>query len=296
MSVNATATSSAVVVSDISAGCQNLPMTVRTTSNLASAQVTLTQNVQSPQTSLALTGVDPTQITGVLVAIDGWNMSVNWSAPAGGGPIVVDPNTPTISFSVAWNQMAATQFCADINVTSSSTTLVPWALNMNLNQPPFNSVTTSSGFYLSQGAGLYSTSVTNGQLKIQGSTTSTQKVSNKVSQSFTVCNWDVPPPLISSDPKVHYSITQTTPSPSWWVCKDVTVSVTGTDFYVGWEANVDISDLKAAYVGSNGAVKGPSGDFTKTQTGATTYKVKGTGWNTWGVRPDHSVTFSMCYG
>jgi hypothetical protein len=143
----------------------------------------------------------------------------------------------------------------------------------------FQSATPSAGIFTVVGMGAKSTVVSGAPL------------------SFTICNYGAPNPPVPTNPSIVFSISQRSPSPSYYVCKTVTVSVTGTPYYVGWNADINVANLKSNYIPGGGHIAPPStGDYTTTLLSGTTYRVHGVGYNTSGIRPGNPVSFQLCWG
>lgn len=227
----------------------------------------------------------PATVESTVVLIDGWQVLSQWTAPAG-----------VATISVAWNQTASTQYCGTVNVTTTSTTPIPWQMSLVTSALPLNGDLNASHYQFSYNFGLQSTTPTAGVFTVIG-LASNATVSSTQPRTFTICNYNAPYPAVPTDPSIVFSMTQTTPSPSYYVCKTVTLSVTGTPYFVGWNADVNVSDLKSAYIPGGGHIAPPpTSQFTTTNLGGNVYRFHGVGYNTSGVRPGNPVSFQVCWG
>lgn len=239
--------------------------------------------------------VSPNLVVGVKTVIDGWNIPTTWTYNnQTSDPIAPNPSTPGITVTTSWNQTAATQFCVDVTISTTSSGKIDWLADISYLQPPFNGDSNTSNYQLSNNVEFVSNTPSNGVFTIRG-TGSDKKVKTGSPIQFSICNYNAPDPAIS--PTANYSQTETTPSPSYWVCKTVTVAVTNAPFFVGWESTVDVTNLASNYLGAPpGSVKPPTGGFSTTQVSTYVFKVTGTGYNTKGVRNGSTVSYTICWG
>lgn len=287
-------TSNILEVDIIPNNCFGLPVTVNLIYNNNTVETftsTVTTNTMQFST---LTG-NPADVDGAQTFINGWFIPTTWTYNGTTtDPIFPNPNTPNITVNTTWNQTAPTQYCVTVNVTTTSTTPINWLANLSYQVPPFNGDNNTSHYQFTYGYGFLTTNPINGVFTIRGTLTSTNTVSSTTPRTFNLCNYNAPPPSISTT--AVYSQTETTPTPSYHVCKDVTVSVTNAPFYVGWESFVNVENLKNLYLGSGGQVKGPYGNFSRTLISGYDYRVTGTGWWTQGIRDGSPVTYQICWG
>lgn len=294
--LSSTATNNQLVISNIPSTCFGLPITAQTVSSAPSASLNFTGTITTGTITFSSPTIsNPSQVVGVKTLINGWNMRTTWSYNGQTvDPISPNPGTPGVIVTVTWNQTAATQFCANVVVTTPSSTPIPWKADLLYTDPPFNGDTNLNHYQLSNGYRFIGTTPVNNRFTVEGSSSSTNTVSSTTSRTFSICNYNTPPPGVS--PTAVYSQTMTTPAASYYVCKTVTVSVTNAPFYVGWESTVDVTDLKNLYLGSGGQVQGPYGGFTRTLISGNTYKITGNGWDTRAVRNNTPVSYQICWG
>jgi len=240
-------------------------------------------------TSMTFTGTtvpSPSTVQSTIILVDGWQVSSQWTAPTG----------VAVAITAVWNQTASTQYCGTINVSTTSTQKVSWQMALDSSALPFNGDLNASHYQFSNKFGFLSNTPINGVFTVVGQANNA-KVSSGSPLSFTICNYGAPNPPVSTDPSIVFTITQTTPSPSYYVCKTVTVSVTGTPYYVGWNADINVANLKSNYIPGGGHIAPPStGQYTTTLLSGDVYRIHGIGYNTSGIRPGNPVSFPVCWG
>jgi hypothetical protein len=200
----------------------------------------------------------PTTAAGrAFVMLDGWVVPAAWTStdvPAPVGPVV--PGTAsTVLSNLTWVTLTnnPVQVCFQVDVTTTSTTPVAWAVDVDLAQAPFNGQTT--GYSLQGDNGwkyrLYASTPTVGKLQIRGDPSAwdpwTTVVAGQV-RTVKVCNFGLP---IVQTPSA-YTVTST---PTTWTdtraCVATTVTGNGTSqFYVAWTAALDLQSAVARVQGS----------------------------------------------
>lgn len=236
----------------------------------------------------------------VRAVVDGWDLPTTWSftPPAPTGPVT--PGTTTTDLrSVQWTSVTVgRQFCVAVTVsTTNPNGEEDWAVDLNTDQRPFNGATT--GYQITgtdwANVAFASEAPVGGKFTIVG-TGAYKKLRAVDSLSFTVCNYDTPPPTY--DPGLAYAVVSSPPTGDWNPCVTSTVSVVGTPvFFAGWRADVDMSPAISAITAAGGVFTGmhlPTGDMTMSQISETVWRVTGTGWNTAGVRDSTTQTFTLC--
>lgn len=311
INIGSTTDSSGVLtITNIPNVCFGLPIVAHTVASSPESALLFTGAVANAATVSFFTSPtipSPAAVTDIRILIGGWLMNSSWDyvappPPPSTGPIVPSPNTPGITVTNSWTQLAPNQFCVDITITTTSTTPIPWAATVSINPPPFNGADRANQYVIGPNnwyrfAG--GNTAVNGQFTLEARQPTQSTVVAGSPRVINVCNYNTPPPQISTNPNVVYTVTQSnlTPAPSFYPCKTVTVSVTGApQFFVGWEAIVSVADLRANYATTGGSVKGPFGNFSRTAVGTDTFRILPTGVDTQGVKNDTSRSFQICWG
>ena len=282
------------IISNIATSCYGLPIELVVVHN---NNISDTFSAPSGASSSSITlspAVSPNNdISFVSVFFNGFNIPVVWNFQPDTGPLV--PGGSGYELVVVWSQPAATQFCADVTVTSTSTTPISWTAVLDVTQPPANGDTNISHYTLSNRYKFSPNAVVNGTLTIIGSNPSTNTVSAGKDRHFTICNYNAGDPEI--DPNATYTVTVgASTGPSYYVCKPVTVEVTGTPWRVGWEAEINITDIRADYLGIGGQASIQNGGYSILSSTADTITVAGTGWDTKSVSTIDPRNFNVCWG
>ncbi len=284
-------------VSGILSSCFGQTLTVQT---LTSAGVSQTATIVATGNTETFTTVvtNPSSITGTYGFMNGWFVPTTWNyqAPAA-VPAYVPPTYPTVSGAPTWTVTAGAQACVTLNVTSTSATPVPWQAAISTALVPWNGDTNVSDYQVSYPYALVSNTIdASGNLYVQGTTSGSNTVSSTQSQSVKVCDYNTPPPGVSSTAVYTTTVTSPAGGASYYVCKTWQESVTGAPFFVGWSANVNVSDLKALYIPGGGSLHINSGGIVATLVSGTTYTISGNGYNTRSVNNTSPVSFQLCWG
>lgn len=290
-------------INNISSNCIGLPLLAHVVTSNGVGEIQVSGTVTgATYTNTATPIPNPANVIGVKFTINGWNVPATWTYQnVTTGPIAPNPNTPGIVVTVTYNQTSATQVCATVNVSTTSTTPIPWSALLNTNGSPFNGDTNQNNYQINPNNPYRFApgGAVNGVFTIQGRQPANQTVVAGSPRNFTVCNFNTPPPPPVNNPNVTYTVTQTTPVQSWFVCKTVTITTTGAPtFFVGWNTTVDVTDLRAVWNGgpTGGAAQITSGGFVLTPLGGNLYRVNGNGFNTWGIRDANPINFNICWG
>jgi hypothetical protein len=295
--------SSQITVTGIASACSALPIYVQLNETGTPSTITVSSAVSGTSMTFAQTLANPSNVTAAFVFINNWSLPATWSytpTTSPYSPVYISPTTPNTTVNVTWTQNAPTQFCGAFNVTSTSSTAVAWQVVLSVNNPPFNTDLNTGDYQFTpfNGYQFVSTTPVNGLFYIVGNMTGTSTVSSSAPINFTICDYSSPAPVVSTNPAVVYITTQTqAPTASYYVCKTEQVSVTGSPLFVGWQTNIDVSDLRALYIpGTGGQEQGPFGGFSATHVSGNTYTISGTGYNTQGVNNTNPVSFQICWG
>jgi len=296
-------TTNHLTLNNINPTCYGLNLSTDIISSNSTTPTIYTATPTATSITFPSTITTPSAVTKARTFINGWSIPTTWSYTAPvvppTGPITTNPTTPGVTTTTVYTQPSGSQFCANITVSTTSTTPINWKADLNITGVPFNGDTNLSHYQIQQSYyyGFESQTPVNGKFTLISLQPSSQKVSNTQTQFITVCNYTTPPPTIN--PNLTYTQTQTTPTASYYVCKNVTVSVAGSpQFYVGWQATVDVTDLKNLYIpGTGGQVQGPSGGYVRTNTATPNiYTITGNGYNTQAIKDGTPVTFTICWG
>ena len=292
-------------VINIPAACNGQTLIVRTLAPTSANAIQSSSTIAG--TTLNLPGAtlaDPSAVTGARVTIAGFALPATWSW-TNNNPDPINPTPGDYTVAVVYTQPNAQQICANITVTTTSATLIPWHASLRTTGVPFNGDTNSANYQFNPNSSyrFVSNTAVNGIFTIEGIGASAN-VSSSASRSFTVCNYSVPFPS-GREPGVTYTVspgngTNYTVAPGWYVCQTFTVTTSGaTQFYVGWDATIDATPLYNAYnaqSGQTGSFTPPTGGFTTQSLGGNLYKIAGNDWATAGIKDGTQQQFSACWG
>jgi len=222
-------------------------------------------------------------VTSILLTLNGWGIDYTWTPPSG----------PPFTVTYAWSQTVPKQFCVNTTISTTNNGAIDWSVTFNLNDYPYNGAT--SGYQLSHGYTL--SGPVNNIYTITGNGNNA-KVSINQSRTYTLCHYGTPnPPLPPTGSNITFTYTSTTPTPSYYVCKDITVtSHNATSFFVGWYVDVSLQDLATNYIPGGGRAIIQTGDYSMTLLNGYNYRISGIGWNTSGIKDGSPKTFSVCWG
>lgn len=257
--------------------CAGLPLQVTT---LTSAGTPVGAGSATVAGRTAVVSVATAGAAGAVATVNGWALPLAWSSP---GPIY--PSTPDVQLTgVTWDLPPGAQYmaCFTGTVTTTSATPIPWALTVDLSQPPFNGVRWTT----------LSIQGDNGQYRIAGNQPSAgfaqvygrprgDRETIVAGQSYEVrlCDWSLP---AAPDTPTAYSVSSapgTLPLAAPHECVETTISANGTSqFYVGWTAQVDMTAAVArladsGYVANGWAFSQSYWSTDHVQTGASTFAV-----------------------
>jgi len=190
---------------------------------------------------------------------DVWETAVvsagSWSDSGGGGGGGIDPGTDdTVIFDIDWNVIGPTQVCADVYVTTNSTSPISWVLTVDPSVRPWNGVA-PTGIQVINGGSISnpgSAPVTIvGNSNTSGSFDQTSNNSPIVAGQtglVQICAYSTPPP-VPGDPS-WYTVTATPPTLNAagdGVCTTLTIAgqldPAVDPFFHGWTAVVDLQPL-----------------------------------------------------
>lgn len=238
--------------------------------------------------------------------------------PHGDGDAVVPGNTGTTVTGLAWQVLGVRSLCVAVTVTTSSYDPVEWRAQVEYAAPAFRGDTAMAHYVVEDDGGwverLDDTPAA-GQIQFRGKQVDwspKRKLSARTddvfptSVTFTLCNRNLPAPAY--DPALTYQVTASAPpTDPWNACVTATVAVTSPThpFYVGWQADVDMSAaaaLRRAHGQPANTVTFRSGGVTATRLTGDVYRVTSTEDWTAGVRSaggaDAAVrqSFVVCSG
>lgn len=231
-----------------------------------------------------------------------------WTAPPPEpppGPINPPPSAP-FNFTVTYSQPNGQQVCANIVVSTTSTTPVPWSATLRVTGSPFNGDTRAQNYQFNPNGqyGFTSNQVNaSGNFIIEGRGVRANVVAGQ-DRVFSICNYSTPFPQGRAS-GVTYTVapgngSNYTVAPGFYVCQQFTVTTSGaTQFFVGWDAVIDATPLANAYftqTGQIGEVKGPFGGYSRVSQGNNQFLISGTGWDTAGIKDGIQQQFSVCWG
>jgi len=228
----------------------------------------------------------PTSANGrAWVELDGWPVPATWEyAPAPTGP-VHPGNGNTVMPQIEWTLVTnnPVQVCFVVSVSTTSTTPVPWALEMDLTQAPFNGTTSSFTLLDAPGGGNIAwklgvtTNLATMKATVAGKPDVNQPVhliSSATTLRFQVCNHSLPPGVQTPS---AYTVTYAN-APAWTAkqaCVRATVTGNGSSrFYFAWTAEIDMSAAVAA-VGAFTNFSNPEGNLwqlTRTDLGGNRFR------------------------
>ena len=187
-------------------------------------------------------GFRPADIS-VSATLQGWTLPVVMGAVPPTGP-VYPADAVTVVTDIRWTLVTnnPVQACFAADVTTASTTPVPWRLEVDLTQPPFNGATTGYSFQGNDGW-LYQQSAATpaaGYMQISGAVGKAREtVVAGTTYEVQVCNYGLPPGVQTPS---AYTVSST--QGTWTnnsACVQTTVTGNGTSqFYFGWTAVVDL--------------------------------------------------------
>lgn len=185
----------------------------------------------------------------------------------GGGDGPFSPgNDDTVISDVNWSVPSAAQACADIDITTDSTTPIAWAVDVDTSQPPYNGglpddlrgatvdiLPAPGGVGRIVGTGSGADDPFNAQwnnLEIMAGQTATA----------TICAYNLPlPEIVDPGPDTYTYTTELTGTSQYNACAVTTVTGHASPFYVGVEVVVDWSDVVDQAV-ADGQISQAEGD------------------------------------
>lgn len=233
--------------------------------------------------------------------VDGWPVGVSWTAVAA-GPI--RPGTPdTVLTNIVWDLLTnnPTQVCFHGDVSTTSTTPVAWALDIDLSQPPFNGVAARTLSLQGVDGWRYDLArdtPADGMAQITGNVRG-GRATIIAGQTYRVelCDWRLPDG-VDTPSAYTVSTVPTTPWTDTHACLATTITGNGTSqFYVGWSTTVDMAPAVARLTDAGHVLDawtyGPDEwKVDRTQTGPTTFLVTSDGPST--IAGTQSFTFITC--
>lgn len=197
--------------------------------------------------------------------------------------------------SVVWNQMAATQVCADLTVRGTGGTVNGWYVTMNAATAPFNHDFNKGNYQFPTWGYGFDGDFQNGRIKVAGQNFSEwnnfSTLTENQERTFRICNYNTPKPPVTSAVTVEKLSEQ--PGEWTWNAR-YRISAADAKFYTAWKVQIDISSLNAGYKGSQPIHSDPgSADLKITQVSPDIIEVEGIGWPTMGVRSDRTVEFRI---
>lgn len=164
-------------------------------------------------------------------------------------------NADTVISGITWNLNGSRQFCTEVRIRGASTTARPWAITIDLTQPPFYGVGTGGVQTNSTGV----VTVVNPQtLRITGNgpyswpwdpRQNNTPITSSQTALLTICAYNAPVP-----PPAHPSTYAVTYTHGTWTatqaCVVATITTTRHDlsafpFYYGWSIPIDLTAAKA---------------------------------------------------
>ena len=235
-------------------------------------------------------------IKNVFVRINDVHAPTMWiNNPSTLKAITSSPLSAELTVKSVWTQPNPYQYCIATSVSTLNGMPVEWAVNFPNTNSPFNRDIDFFHYEINPGYEIDSSSLHEGYIVVRGNTSETKSVSRTNPQSFTICNYKTPSPDI--DPTAsYYQVTSIVQEPGALPCKNVSITVEDTDFYVGWSTTVDLGDLDKTIWGQESKLQGPYGGFKVEQLTDTIYKISGNSWNTNAVHTEHPVKFNACWG
>lgn len=237
-------------------------------------------------------------------------------APAGGA--VVFPVQPaTVVTGLAWSVLSVTQLCVAVAVTTTSADPVEWRTSLAYAAAPFRGDTVMSHYVLEGDSGWVERlddTPSAGRITFRGvqQTWSPRRMLSlrtddeyPSSVTFTLCNRNLPTPVYDASQTYQVSLAPM-PTKPYKACVDATVAVTSATypFYVGWQADLDLTPLldlrRQAGLSTDVSVR--SGGLQVVRLHDDVYRVTSTAAYTSGVRSagwsDAAATqsFTVCAG
>ena len=295
----AVAAGATVTVTLASAACDGLTVDLTTIASSGAGVATGSAVVSG---SVAVVPVATTGAASAAATVAGWPLTISYTAEA---PGAVYPGTPdTVLDDLTWDLISnnPTQACFQATVSTTSTTPVEWALEIDLSLPPFND-TNHNTLQLAGPDGWHYRLAPNqpspGFVQVEGRNSDVRRTI-VAGQSYLVevCAWNLPPGV---DTPSAYTVS-TTPSSTQWTttnaCLDTTVTGNGTSqFYVGWTTQVDMAPAIARLAEGGGVRDAWTYGATewmvaRTQTSPSTFTVTSTAPST--IAGTQSFTFTTC--
>ncbi len=287
-----------ISVSGIDASCNNLGIVVKLLAPASSSAIVASGTIAATTYAyVSNTVASPATVTSVKVRINGFAVPANWTY-TGSDPI--NPGGGGFTVTTTYTQPASQQICANITVSTTSTTALTWTANLRVTGAPFNGDTNATHYQFGSGNYKFQSTTPTGDHFIVVGNTGFDTVISGTPRTFSICNYGTPAPSGRAD-GVTYTVTPgAVPAPGYYICQTFTVTTQGaTVFYVGWDATVDLTGLAAAYhtqSGQIGHAYPPTGDYANSMITSTSYKIWGTGWSTAGIKDGSSQSFQVCWG
>ncbi len=225
-------------------------------------------------------------------------------APAVPSPTpTIEPVVPTFQAgpgnyelkSVVWNQMSATQVCADLTMRGTGGTVNGWYVTMNAATVPFNHDFNKGNYQFPTWGYGFDGDFTNGIIKVAGQNISQWNNFSTLTEGqervFRICDYNTPKPPVTN----AVTVEKVSEQPGEWTWNArYRVSAPEARFFTSWKVQIDISALNAGYKGNQPLHSDPgAGDLKITQVSPNIIEVEGIGWPTMGVRSDKTVEFSI---
>lgn len=225
-----------------------------------------------------------TSINGAFAHIDGWDIPARWTTPQSDYKI-----------TYIWSQSVPQQFCVSVQISTQSQDPVPWEAEFDTSQYPLNGDTNISNYQPSWGYVVNASTDT--KIRVTGLDSNTL-VSKSRALTFELCNYETPPPpLPGIDSGIQNQVSiGALPEPGYYVCQNIEITTTESEFYVGWEVTYDSKPLAGRFIPGGGTIIPPSHEFTVEPLEDGIYRITSKEWSTSGVREGSPVNFEICWG
>lgn len=238
-----------------------------------------------------------TATAGATVAAGTW-------APTVTSPIYPSASTPTQVANITYRSASVLQVCADVVVTTASTTPIDWLLTIDTNAAPFWGNSTLSF----DGTAVNVSGPVNGIIEIRGSRTDNSTITAS-SQPITViiCRYQksgwLPAPVAAG--ASTYEVTNTIQQDGVRMCVVSVVAGREARYHVPWATTFNYKAMLAAAFGAGSTTyanyanrplvssQGTGGSFVIAPSGDQ-WTIRGDGWDTAGIIAPATKTISTC--